>query len=281
MSLVIAKPRPLKAVNEGIITIGGVAVEVAILSNDSVIITQRSLYALFDRARKANTKDGLISLVSAKHIKPFVTDRLRALLTMNKIGYYNKQNKYIYSFNAEVVPEICHAYVKAGLSSVKLTIKQWDTIYRAELLYKSLSTLGMIGLVKERFNWTSKSKTPLPDAFNGVTIEDDKKIVHNPYVDSYLNELARLKRWNVKTIEYEHLTELTILAKDLFYTRLKVGSLDKVKGLSDEELYDVLLGDTTYLLLVERLSSVVTLMKASNDWKWFMKSLDRVFPIIV
>ena len=268
----------LKAVNEGVMIIMDVAVEVAILSDDSTIITQRSLYALFDRVRKANDKDGLINLVSAKHIKPFVTDRLRRLLTVDKIDYYNKQNQLFSSYSVEVVPQICHAYVKAGLANVKLTQAQWNTITRAELLYKSLGTLGMVGLVRERFNWMTKSKTPLLDIFNEIT-KDVKKDIVNPHIDSYLNELARLKEWDSDKVENEHPDELVTLSKELIYKRLVAGSLDEVDGLSDEELYDTLLAEMTYPLLVERLSGTVALMKASDNWNDFMKSLNRVFPI--
>lgn len=147
--------KALKAKYDSNFKFGKYSVKVAILENDTYVLSERDISLFigsrggssFNRKAKEVKNTKHISL-SAPNLKEFITPTLEQKLS-NRIKYFNRnKNTLIYGYDATTVTEICWVWLRAKESG-KLLKSQEKTYQRANAFFRALSTIGIINLIKE------------------------------------------------------------------------------------------------------------------------------------
>ena len=145
----------LKAKYNSNFKFGKYLVKVAVLENDSYVLSERDV-SLFIGGRggssfKRKIKDASLGKhisLSAPNLKEFITPTLEQKLS-NRIKYFNKnKNTVIYGYEVDTVTDICWVWLRAKESG-KLLKSQELTYQKANAFFRALSTIGLINLIKE------------------------------------------------------------------------------------------------------------------------------------
>lgn len=153
----------LKAKNCGRFKFGKYSIKVAILENNTYVLSERDVSffigsrggSSFKRKNKSSLSDRHISL-STPNLKEFITPSLEEKLS-NRIKYFNcNKNTVIYGYDANTVTEICWVWLRAKEAG-KLLKCQENIYKRANAFFRSLSTIGIINLIKEVSTSTTTS----------------------------------------------------------------------------------------------------------------------------
>lgn len=155
----------LKAKNIGHFNFGKYVVKVAILEDNSFVVCERdiSLFiggrsgSAYKRKSKDNSNFKHVCL-SAPNLKQFINPQLEEKLS-NRIKYSNpNRNSVIYGYEASTVTEICWVWQKAKEAGLLLK-SQEQTYQRVNSFFRSLSTIGIISLIKEMSSLPINSPT--------------------------------------------------------------------------------------------------------------------------
>jgi len=145
----------IKAKYNGNFKFGTHTVKVAVLENNSYVLSERDV-SLFIGGRggssfKRKIKDASLGKhisLSAPNLKEFITPTLEQKLS-KRIKYFNSnKNTVIYGYDTSTVTEICWVWLRAKEAGVLLK-SQEKTYQRANTFFRALSTIGLINLIKE------------------------------------------------------------------------------------------------------------------------------------
>lgn len=114
---------------------------------------------------KTSPKDSvakLPSFISAKNLKPFISEELDASL-IDPIEFLPKAGRSAYGFRAELVPQICAVWSSAKDAGV-LQERQKRTADIANILLRGLANTGIIALVDEATGYQYDNEFRVPCA---------------------------------------------------------------------------------------------------------------------
>lgn len=107
------------------------------------------------------------------------------------------------------------------------------------------------------------------------------------YPSSFYEEIFRLRGLSLDPKSVKRPQYFGGIANNIVYDRMSPDIREELKKVASKDgsgrptanLFQKLTKHKEYLKLLEHLSSVVTIMKLSDDWKDFMSKLDRIHPI--
>lgn len=134
----------------------------------------------------------------------------------------------------------------------------------------------------------ARSRDALAKILEAFVTKELKKWI-STFPADYYKELFRLQGWAFPTLAKDKNKRPAMAGKitnDIVYDRLAPGVKDELhrltprdeKGRLKQKLFQRLTSDVGSPRLKEHLASVVALMKASDDWQQFMRSLNRALP---
>lgn len=220
--------------------------------------------------------------LSFKSIKPFVDKHLGDLQSII-VKYRTERGNLAHGIKAEIIPKICDIWLDADEQGT-LGSRQKQVASKARLLMRALAHVGIVALVDEATGYQrERASDALAKILEAFIAKELQPWVHT-FPDDFYENLFRLRglkypRDNVKRPQYfGHLTN------DIVYKRLAPGVLEELKrttpktptGRSVGHLHRRLTPDLGHPKLREHMSSVVTIMKLSNNYADFKAKLDRI-----
>ncbi|THA21345.1 hypothetical protein E5361_06435 [Histophilus somni] len=278
------------AIHEGVLTIGDVLLDVAVLEDDKRMISTASVFQALDRpvrgSRGASITENekVISLpafMDANNLKPFINQDV--IEVIKRVKFKTKDGQIKEGYDATILPMVCDVYLKAREENV-LTKAQQDTAKKAEILVRSLAKVGIVALVDEATGYQdARAKDALAKIFEAFVAKELQPWVKTFPLD-YYKELCRLYgvQFPPKTGTqfpqfFGHITNNAI------YERLAPELLPELKKMASKQarkakLHQFLSEDIGHPKLREHLSSVITILKLSKDKENFYEMLDRIHP---
>jgi hypothetical protein len=272
--------------------IGDAVLKCAVLEDGTRVLNQADFMRAIGRARSPKAGTGVLSTVDelpfflqADVFKPFITDELRM---STKPIFFNDGGKSV-GYNALMLPRVCNTYLKLRDKYLKETGKIPDRYARmitsCDLLMRGLADVGIVALVDEATGYQSeRARDALAKILEAFIAKELRAWVKTFPVDFY-RELFRLRgipyKEDVKRPQYiGHLTN------DLVYARLAPGVLDELRkqtprddrGRLKTHLHRRLSEDLGHPKLLQHLSAVTALMKASETWRQFKSMVDKALP---
>jgi hypothetical protein len=183
-----------------------------------------------------------------------------------------------------LLPKVCEVYLQAREDG-KLTSQQMHVAQACELLVRGLTHVGIIAMVDEATGFQYvRARNALAEILEAF-IKDELGKWARRFPEDFYRELFRLKglEWPFKKNPPQYVGHWT---NSLIYKRLAPGVLEELrsktpkdkKGRRKYKLHQWLTEDVGHPKLQEHIASVVTLMRACDDWDTFEKLLNRSLP---
>ena len=279
-----------KATHTGTLSIAGKDIACAVLEDGRRVLTQETFLTALGRAAKAKAGTGSTQLVddlppflSADNLKPFIDSDLRASTT--PILYRGVTGVRAFGYVATLLPKVCDVYLKAR-DAGELLKSQHHIAKACDLLVRGLATVGIVALVDEATGYQyDRSRHALEEILEAF-IKDEFSKWAKRFPDDFYRELFRLKGLQFVPFPTKRPLYVGHWTNDLVYKRLAPGVLQELetknppneRGRRKRKHHQWLTDDIGHPKLQEHLASVITLMKASDDWDTFHKMLNRALP---
>lgn len=229
----------------------------------------------------------LKQFLDSDNIKPFINNDL-AMVLNDPIKFIRPGRGGIpaLGYEATVLVDICHAILDARKEK-KLTAKQKNIANQAEILTRAFSKVGIIALVDEATGFQGiRARRALEKILEKFIAEEFRKWAKT-FPDEFYEHLYRLRGWYYYNPEsVKRPSVIGTYTNDLIYERLAPGVLDELrkknpkdeKGRRKQKLHQWLTEDVGHPRLREHIASVITLMKASTNWRNFYSMMQRALP---
>lgn len=278
------------SVYEGILMIGEKPLEVAVLDDNKRVISAKSVFDALDRPSRGtrgavlDEENGQIKLpafMDADNLKPFVNQDV--IDVIKGIVYRAKDNQIKVGYDATILPIVCDVYLKAREAKV-LKSGQQPTAQKAEILVRTLAKVGIIALVDEATGYQdARAKDALAKIFEAFVAKELQPWVKTFPLD-YYKELCRLYGVKFPPLKNNKFPQFFgHITNNAIYSRLAPELLPELKKAASKEqkkakLHQFLTEDIGHPKLREHLSSIITILKLSQDKDNFFEMLDRIHP---
>jgi hypothetical protein len=191
-------------------------------------------------------------------------------------------------YDALILPDICRVLIDAQQQG-KLDRRLKRLAERAAILQHGFAVMGITALVDEVTGYQDdRAKDALAKILTAFVAKELRPYVRT-FPSDFYREMYRLRKWEWPEEPSEQSKRSPLVGKltdDLVYDRLAPNVKDKLKeligrnesGRLRHKMFQRLTEDKGDPKLREHLASVVTLMKASDDWAHFIKMLNKSLP---
>jgi len=275
------------ASHQGYLSITDKNIKCVVTDTGDRILSLTNVFETFGRkirGRKIVGRDVIRPpFIDALNLQAYISDELEEL--MIPIEYRDLSGKIAKGYKADILAQICLAYIKAD-SDKKLLPAQKRMLDTSVLILGALSTVGIIALVDEA---TGYQKDRAKDALSKI-LEAFISRELQPWIStvpaSFYEELFRLRELNYLSPKIKRPWHFGCLTNNIVYSRLAPGILDELKRVSEKDskgrlkhrLFQKLTNNTGYMKLKEHLASVVSIMKLSSNYAEFIEHLDKIHP---
>ena len=157
---------------------------------------------------------------------------------------------------------------------------------QAEALLRSFASVGIIALIDEATGYQDHRTKEALQKILETLIQKNLRPWIKTFPDDFYKEMFRLRGWSYNPWTVNRPGVVGKYTNDLVYARLAPGVLAMLQQLNplraeggrDHHHHRHLTENEGYPTLKEHLSNVVTLMRASPNWRSFMLLMDRALP---
>ncbi len=284
--------RPLKVLAgapDRPLVIHNVEIQVYVLENEIRVITQRGLYGSLDTTGGGHAPAELDSVLmpriaQAKWLQPYMSEDLRRILSSPIEFSPPHGGRTAYGYPADAFVDLCEAILKAR-DNDSVSTQQEAIVRRADLILRGLARVGIIALIDETTGYQEiRISRALAIILEKYIAEELQPWVKTFPIEFY-REICRLNGWPK---EYE-LNRPGVVGKytnNFVYSRLAPGLLEALReknpslpnGNRQSKHHQWLNKQLGHPELQKRLEGVIALMKASESWEEFERSMNRVYP---
>jgi len=187
-----------EAQNEGLLEIGDISLEVAVLPDGRRVISRRSIFSALGRTpRGAKDSAEMIgetqipSFMDAKNLIPYINEDLAAVI--QKVEYKGKLGVIKDGYDATILPLVCDLYLKAREAGAMKRAEQLVVAQKAEVLVRSLAKVGIIALVDEATGYQKdRERDALAKILESFIAKEMRPWV-STYPAEFFEELCRLR----------------------------------------------------------------------------------------
>ena len=285
ISDIMVEEKVYSAKYEGILSLGNVKMDVAVLENGQRIIKQAAVFKALDRPARGNSRViGIPTFMDAKNLQSYVNEDIKVVI--KKVEYLDIKGTSQQGFDCLILPTVCDLYLKAREDGVLLP-SQSDTARKAEILIRSLAKVGIIAMVDEATGYDkekSRAKNELQKFFATFLVDEAAKWVKT-FDDLFFEDLYKMRKWNWdKTAKRPGVVGTWI--KEIVYDRLApvLPELEKrnpknENGNRSYKHHQFLSKEVGLPRLKQHLEAVHAIAVISNyDWGCFIVNLDKAYP---
>ena len=271
--------RPLK--------IGDLEIPCYVLEDGKRMLHQRGVVSALGMGRGGSSEgrgDRLAKFTSQDRLKEFVSKQLLEV-TGKPIKFRTPRGNIAYGYEATVLADICEAVLSARKAGL-LQKQQEHIADRCEILMRGFSRVGIIALVDEVTGYQEdRARDALEEILRSFISEELLKWAKT-FPDEFYRQMFRLRGWQYYQFSVKRPSVAGRITNDIIYERLAPGVLAElrritpkdVKGRRKHRYHQRLTEDIGHPALREHLASVITLMKASTNWRRFYAMLNRALP---
>lgn len=277
-----------RATHEGMLEIGQIVIPCAVLEDGRRVLTQSGFMRALGRARQAKGREyydadvNMPAFLTAKNLKPYISKELE--VASSQLEFRTVRGGRAFGYSAELLPKVCGVFLDAE-DGHALTRSQQHIAAQAKILIRGLAHVGIVALVDEATGYQDeRARDALAKILEAFIAKEIRAWVRT-FPAEFYKELFRLRgipySESVRRPRYVgHLTN------DLVYARLAPGVLDELrrltprddKGRLKKHLHRRLTEEVGHPKLLQHLSAVTALMKASETWRQFKPLVDKALP---
>lgn len=229
--------------------------------------------------------DRLANFATGSALRPFISNDLLSRIR-SPIRFQAPTGGSVASgYEATILPDLCDAVLEARKAG-QLRRSQEHIADQCELLVRGFARVGIIALVDEATGYqNARARDALARILEAFVAKELKKWVKT-FPLEYYQELCRLRRIPLPEGSFRLPGYVGHITNDLVYGRLAPGVLAELRrknpavspGRRRHKHFQWLTDDIGDPRLRQHLWSLITLMKASDDWDVFYKMANRALP---
>lgn len=183
-----------KALYRGILPIGELELDCAVLEDGTRILTARSIFTAFGRPRQGlNSRveiDGikLPPFIAAKNLEPYINQDIMQGITLIE---YLDGNTIKSGYDAALLPSMCQLYLTARRDGV-ITPSQEKLAVQSEILLSAFAKVGIAALIDEATGYQLDRKHDALRLLLSKYIADGLQSWMHTFPDTFFIELDRL-----------------------------------------------------------------------------------------
>lgn len=190
-----------------------------------------------------------------------------------------------HGYEATILVDLCRALLEARRSR-SLRSNQLRIAEQAESVILALSSVGIIALIDEVTGYQeSRDSDALRKLLDMYLTKEQSKWAKR-FPDEFYRELARLRGWPWSGRRFNPPQCVAQYTKDLVYERLAPGVMEELEKLNPvvsvngrlAKHHQFLTPSVGHQALDTHLTKLLTLMKATDSWKHFIRSVNTVLP---
>lgn len=271
--------RPLK--------IGEFEIQCYVLEDGTRVLSQRGMQKAIGMSTSGGSSGAyrLAKFASMFEVKGFVDKDLVAR-TQNPIKFrHSSGGRIAYGYEAKILPDLCEFILECRDRRL-LVPQQQHYAVQCEVLVRGLARVGIEALVDEVTGHQEiRSRHALEEILDKFIAQELRKWAKT-FPDDFYKELFRLRGWQFTPFSVKRPAVVGRLTNDLVYQRIAPGILEELrrknpaddKGRRKHKHFQWLTEHVGHPRLREHLWAVIALMRASNNWTQFYRSLQRALP---
>ena len=279
-----------KSIVAGDLDIGDITIACAVLEDGIRVVSQSGVNKALGRSKPSRKKTTvkMPPFLALKVLKPFINKELEPPL-LEPIEYLAPNGSQALGLKAELLPKVCSVWVKAEKAGA-LSERQKRVAERAYILLEGFAHVGIIALVDEATGYQElRSKKALANILEKFISEELQKWTRTFPLEFY-EQIFRLRKWDFDALpDGKKPPTPSVVGRftnQIVYERLAPGVLNELKkrnpvlpsGHRKAKHHQWFTPDSGHPKLKEHLAGVIALMKASNTWEKFERSLKRAYP---
>jgi hypothetical protein len=277
-----------RATHTGELKIGDAVLICAVLEDGTRVLTQQTFAKTLGRTgagQRLRAAEGIPTFLSAANLEPYIGDELRQ--SWNPILFRPKSGSrrgFAYGYKAELLPQVCNVYLEAEASG-KLKGQQKGIAQQCGILVRALATVGIVALVDEATGYQEARDKQALHKILEAYIARELLPWAKRFPDEFYKELFRLRGWQYSPMSPKGPRYAGQLTNEIVYDRLPPGVLNELRrknpvvdGRREHKHHQFLTEDIGNPHLEKHLAVVTALMRASPNWGWFKRLLERAIP---
>ena len=276
-----------RAAYEGDLVIGDLELPSAVLEDGRRVLISRAFLMALGRPWKGTYQDSARpNFIDARNLDRFIGPEIAEFL--EPIEFRNLRGQKVQGYRAELLPLVCDVYLQAR-SERALTDGQKPVAKQAEILTRSLSKVGIVGLVDEATGYQSVRARDELQIILAAYISEELLPWAKRFPDSFYEQVHRVWGWPYRAGDNRRTAYIGKLTNWLIYEQLPPGVLEDLRkknpkdGLSGRrktQHHRHLSDDIGHPNLEKQITSVTTLLRAtpSNKPAFFKRLFDSAFP---
>ena len=275
-------PKATHGHNSKPLMIGDIILSCFVLSDGRRVLLQKNIASSL--GINDNGGDRITSTLSSKAFYKYVNENIILALN-NPIKFKTCKGRTALGYDATLLVDICETTLKARDAGEYLTEKQFKLTKACEILLRSFAKVGLIALIDETTGYQEdRTRNALSEILNKFINNELTPWIKMFPLDYYKN-LFRLRNLPEESTNipsyFGHLTN------DIVYKRLAPEILKELKrktpksdkGHTTARFHQSLTDNYGKIKLTSHISSVITLMKLSNDYDSFEEKLNMIHPL--
>lgn len=273
---------------EGIVRIGSAELQCYVLDDESRVLARASFVKAIGRTgkvkggRRFDEEFQVPVFLTAENLKPFFPDDLA---TNSRPIFFTDGDSHMIGYRAELLPDVCDIFADAERAGV-LRRNQLHIAAACRLLSRGLTRVGIIGLIDEATGYQhTRAANALAKILETYIAKELQPWVYT-FGNEFYQQLFRLRGLDYQKDSVKRPQYFGHLTNDIIYRRLAPGVLEEIKksapktasGRRRGAIHQSLTQDHGHPKLREHLASVTTVMALSDDYKDFLRNLNRRHP---
>ncbi len=288
-----------KATHQGVIQLGELAIDCAVLPDGTRVLSERSVGRALGRVRggayvpkgeqqrtgepAGDGGEKLPFFASAATLRPFIDNDLLVAMTSPIRYQHLTSNNVAHGFAASTLPKVCNVWLRAR-DAGELSKPQLAVAQRAEMLMRGLAEVGIVALVDEATGYQEVRDKKALQAILDQFLQKELAAWAKRFPDEFYKEIFRLRGWKWSTLKRPGV--VAAYTKDLVYARLAPGVMEELErrnpvtdsGRRKARHHQWLSDDVGHPALAQHLHAIIGFMRASDSWDGFKRLVDRAYP---
>ena len=274
----------LKTIKEGVLKIGELELNVAVLDGGVRVITTSAVFKALNRPTRGNSRVINIPVfMDAKNLQPFISKDLMEVT--KKVVFIDKNGKKQTGYEASILPLVSELYLKARENGVITTKSQLATAQKAEILSRSLARVGIISLVDEATGYQYKRDKNDLQVILGAYISEEVAKWQLTFTEEFYDQIFRLwkQTYNKAKPKQSRPAFFGTLTNKYIYKPIQSGVvLDEIKQKASDDnnkarFHQYLTEDIGKKHLVKQITEVTVLMSICDDKNQFIELFKKKY----